>query len=93
MESDLCFDNKNLNKSSKMMEKILQKVKVKTYCENCKREFEEVWICEMDSIMGTRYALLCTGCQKLIGIYSSIDFIKQAAISNIFFDKLQNSLN
>jgi len=75
------------------MEKILEKNSVKTYCVHCEKEFENVWICKMDSIMATRYALLCTGCQKLIGIYSSIDFIKQAAISNIFFDKLQNSLN
>ena len=75
------------------MEKILEKNSVKTYCVHCEKEFENVCICRMDTIIGTRYALLCTGCQKLIGIYSSIDFIKQAAISNIFFDELQNSLN
>ena len=75
------------------MEKILEKNSVKTYCVHCEKEFEEVWICEMDSIMGTRYALLCTGCQKLIGIYSSIDSIKPIETHNIIFNELHNSLN
>jgi hypothetical protein len=58
------------------MEKILKRNKVKTYCEHCEKEFEFVWICKMDSIIGTRYAWFCTGCQKLIGIYSSMDYNK-----------------
>jgi hypothetical protein len=66
------------------MEKILQKENVKIYCEHCKREFENVWICKMNSIIGTRYALLCTDCQKLIGIYSLKDFIEPMIISGIF---------
>jgi hypothetical protein len=74
------------------MEKILQKANVKIYCERCKKEVENVWICKMDTIIGTRYALFCTGCQKLIEIYSSIDFIEQVT-PNIFFNELQNSLN
>ena len=44
------------------MEKILQKENVKVYCEHCKKEIENVWVCKMDTIIGTRYALLCTDC-------------------------------
>ena len=55
------------------MEKILKKVQAKTYCVNCNIEFEKVWLCKMKSVIGTRYALLCIECQKLIGIYSSTD--------------------
>jgi len=50
------------------MVKILQKAKVKTYCKHCKKEFENVWLCKMDSIIGIRYALLCVGCQKLLRV-------------------------
>ncbi|MGB5849260.1 MAG: hypothetical protein WBH40_12275 [Ignavibacteriaceae bacterium] len=76
-----------------MMVKTLQLYKIKSFCEHCKKEFENVWICKMDAIIGTRYALFCTGCQKLIGIYSSIDFIKPVISPNIVFDELRNQLN
>jgi hypothetical protein len=76
-----------------MMEKILRKEDVKIYCKHCKNEFEKVWICKMDSIIGTRYALFCTSCQKLMGIYYSKDLIKPVISSNINFDEMQNSLN
>jgi hypothetical protein len=56
------------------MEKNLKKIKQKTYCKNCEMEIEQLWICKMDSIIGIRYALLCSACQTLIGIYCSIDF-------------------
>ena len=75
------------------MEKMLEKKRVKTYCVHCEKEFENVWICKMDSIIGTRYALLCTGCQKLMGIYYAKDFIASAISPNIIFDELQNSQN
>ena len=75
------------------MEKILRKEKARFYCEHCKKEVENVWVCKMDSIIGTRYALLCTGCQKLIGIYSSIDIIEQINISDNFFNELQIQFN
>lgn len=75
------------------MEKILEKIRVRTYCVHCKKEFENVWICKMDSIIGTRYAFLCSGCQKLIGIHYSKDFIESVISPNFNFDELQNSLN
>jgi hypothetical protein len=72
------------------MLKILQRIKYKTYCKHCKKEFENLWICKMDSIIGIRYALLCTGCQKLIGIYSSKDLKEQIITAKIIFDELHN---
>ena len=75
------------------MEKILRKEKVRIYCEHCNKEVENVWICQMDSIIGTRYALLCTSCQKLIGIYTSVDFIEPMIVADTFFNELQIQLN
>ena len=73
------------------MEKILKRLKVKAYCKNCKREFENVWICKMESIIGTRYAMLCTGCQKLMGIYSSIDYNNSVKTQNIISNEVRIS--
>ena len=51
-----------------MMTKLLQKVNFKTVCPQCGKEINDVWICELDSIIGTRYAYLCSNCEKLLGI-------------------------
>jgi hypothetical protein len=76
-----------------MMEKILQKYKIITHCDHCNNEFDTVWLCKMESVIGTRYALLCSGCQKLIGIYSSNDSNIPVTDSHFTFDKMHNSLN
>lgn len=51
-----------------MMTKLLQKETFKTVCPQCGQEINEVWICELDSIIGTRYAYLCSNCEKLLGV-------------------------
>ncbi len=51
-----------------MMTKLLQKEMFKTVCPHCRQEINDVWICELDSIIGTRYAYLCSNCEKLLGI-------------------------
>ena len=71
------------------MGKGLQKENIKFYCKHCEKAFENLWICKMNSIIGTRYALFLSDCQKLIEIYSYIDFIEAMIIFNIFFDELQ----
>jgi hypothetical protein len=73
--------------------KILKKVEARTHCEHCNNEFETVWLCRLESVIGTRYALLCSGCQKLIGIYSTTDVKNTVRTLNNSFDELQNSLN
>ena len=75
------------------MEKILRKEKVRIYCKHCKREVENVWVCKMNSIIGTRYALLCAECQKWIGIYSAKDFSEILEAHNVIFNEFQISLN
>lgn len=75
------------------MDKILLKINIGISCGHCKREFENVWICKMDSIIGTRYAMLCTVCQRLIGIYSLKDFIEPMIVSDTFLNELQIQLN
>jgi len=71
------------------MEKFLQKINLRIFCMHCEKEIERTWVVKINSIIGTRYILLCPDCQKLIGIYSSIDFIESINNTNILFDELQ----
>ena len=63
------------------------------FCRHCEKEVVSVWIIKINSIIGTRYVLLCPDCQKLIGIYSSIEFIESINNTNIIFDELQVLFN
>ena len=54
-----------------MMTKLLQKINFKSVCPSCGKAINDAWICELDSVIGKRYAYLCTNCEKLLGI--SID--------------------
>ncbi len=54
-----------------MLTKQLTEAKVKIRCINCTRKIDSVLICEMDSIIGTRFAFFCSQCQKFIGISTS----------------------
>ncbi|MGB5288224.1 MAG: hypothetical protein WBN42_07005 [Ignavibacteriaceae bacterium] len=51
-----------------MMTKLLQKIPLQTVCPQCGQEINDVWICEMKSVIGMRYAYLCSNCEKLLGI-------------------------
>lgn len=51
-----------------MMTKLLQKEPLRTVCPHCGKEINDVWICEMESVIGVRYAYLCSNCEKLLGI-------------------------
>jgi hypothetical protein len=55
-----------------MMTKILQKEPVKINCPQCKLETKDIWICQMDSVIGMRYAYLCCNCEKLMGISKNL---------------------
>lgn len=67
-----------------MMTKLLQKEMVKLKCPHCTQEIIEAWIFEMDSIIGMRYAYLCSKCQELLGISSIKD------LSSVKFEKNEN---
>ena len=76
-----------------MMTKMLQKKPIKIKCPHCMQEVEDAWICEMDSVIGLRYAYICSNCEMLLGISAHKDrpiFIsqKREEISN----HLQNEI-
>ncbi len=61
----------NSIKIAPMMTKILQKETVKINCPHCKLELSEAWICELNSVIGLRFAYICSNCEKLLGISKS----------------------
>ena len=72
-----------------MMTKILQKKSINIKCPHCHKVIQLAWVCEMNSMIGMRYAFLCSNCQKLLGISESGDFASQ--ISEIRNLKNSNS--
>ena len=50
------------------MTKLLQKELININCPHCNRETSDVWICQIDSVIGIRYADICSNCEKLLGI-------------------------
>ncbi len=55
-----------------IMIKVLRKEQIKLNCPNCKQETNDIWICQLDSIIGKRYAYLCGNCEKLLGVSKSV---------------------
>ena len=50
------------------MTKILQKEQIRLNCQHCNLEMTDVWICEIKSVIGVRFAYICGNCEKLLGI-------------------------
>lgn len=57
-----------------MMTKQLQKETIKLKCPYCNQIIREAWICRMDSVIGVRYALICSSCEKLLEISDNSEF-------------------
>jgi transcription elongation factor Elf1 len=55
-----------------MMTKILQKEPIKIDCPHCKVETSDIWICQLDSVIGMRYAYLCSNCEKLMAVSKNL---------------------
>jgi len=64
------------------MEKILIKANRRIYCRYCKKVFEYVWICRVNSVIGKRNLLICQGCQKIIAHSSDREKIFSMNLSN-----------
>ncbi|MBK9097255.1 MAG: hypothetical protein IPM14_03865 [bacterium] len=54
------------------MTKVLQKETIKIKCPHCKQESTDAWICQMNTVLGVRYAYLCSNCQKFLGISKNL---------------------
>lgn len=50
------------------MTKSIEQIKIKLKCPICRKVSEIVWKAKLDSVIGIRFAYICTECNKLISI-------------------------
>lgn len=48
------------------MIKEIEQIEIKTICPVCNTNISEIWIAKLDSVIGTRYAYICSSCQNLL---------------------------
>ena len=48
------------------MIKEIEQIEIKTVCPICNASISEIWIAKLDSIIGMRYAYICSNCQNLL---------------------------
>ncbi|MFO7446627.1 MAG: hypothetical protein R6W90_09680 [Ignavibacteriaceae bacterium] len=56
------------------MEKYIDRETVHTWCPDCKKEIESVWVLKLESSSVLRFAYFCTNCQKKLGVFSRKGF-------------------
>lgn len=65
------------------MIKDIEQIQVSTICPICSKTISDIWIAKLDSVIGIRYAYICTECKNLLKISkervpefsNSIDYI------------------
>ncbi|MDR3628335.1 MAG: hypothetical protein P4L45_15940 [Ignavibacteriaceae bacterium] len=56
------------------MNKEIEKEKVNAVCPHCLKKIDLVWVCRINSIIGTRNVFFCGECQKSLGISHEKEF-------------------
>ena len=57
------------------MNKMIDKERVSAVCPHCAKKIDLVWVCRLDSVIGTRYVFFCGECQKSLGISHEKEFV------------------
>ena len=67
------------------MTKEIEQIEIKTTCPTCNKTISELWVAKLDSVIGIRYAYICTNCKNLIKIakekYSDTSNLNQILFS------------
>ena len=50
------------------MTKEIEHIEFKTTCPICNKSINELWVAKLDSVIGVRYAYICSECKNLIKI-------------------------
>jgi DNA-directed RNA polymerase subunit RPC12/RpoP len=70
------------------MKKEIEKENVKAVCPYCKKKIDLIWVCKIESVIGTRYVFFCSECQKSLGISHEKKFV-----SGIANDSIKNAVS
>ena len=48
------------------MTKEIEHIEIKAICPICNKSINELWIAKLDSVIGIRYAYICSECKKIL---------------------------
>ncbi len=68
------------------MTKEIEQIEIKTVCPICNKTISELWVAKLDSVIGVRYAYICTNCKNLIKITKE-KYLDTANISQLLFSQ------
>ncbi len=68
------------------MTKEIEQIEIETTCPICNNNISELWIAKLDSVIGIRYAYICTNCKNLIKI-SKEKYLDNSNLNQIIFSQ------
>lgn len=68
------------------MTKEIEQIEIKTTCPICNKIISEMWIAKLDSVIGIRYAYICTNCKNLIKITKE-KYLDTAILNQIIYSE------
>lgn len=68
------------------MTKEIEQIEIQTTCPICNKTISELWIAKLDSVIGIRYAYICTSCKNLIKITKE-KYLDTANLNQILFSQ------
>lgn len=68
------------------MTKEIEQIEIQTTCPICNKTISELWIAKLDSVIGIRYAYICTNCKNLIKI-SKEKYLDNSNLNQIIFSQ------
>ncbi len=68
------------------MTKEIEQIEIETTCPICNNNISELWIAKLDSVIGIRYAYICTNCKNLIKITKE-KYLDTANLNQILFSQ------
>lgn len=48
------------------MTKEIEQIEIKSTCPICNKKINELWVAKLDSVIGVRYAYICSECKNLL---------------------------
>jgi len=67
-------------------QKEIEQIEIQTTCPICNKTISELWIAKLDSVIGIRYAYICTNCKNLIKITKE-KYLDTANLNQILFSQ------
>ncbi|MBP9583478.1 MAG: hypothetical protein KBE38_15060 [Ignavibacterium sp.] len=66
------------------MTKEIEHIEFKTTCPICNKAISELWVAKLDSVIGVRYAYICSECKNLLKL-SKDKYVDTSNLNKILF--------